>query len=88
MRRSDWLWPRSCLLPHSRALRLRGPPRQHDYELRVLSSPPSMVTGGDALVQLTIPRNVPLHKAVLLRNGTDITSTLSSTSRLERSPGW
>jgi hypothetical protein len=26
----------------------------HDYELRVLSSPPSMVTGGDALVQLTI----------------------------------
>ncbi|HKH29523.1 MAG TPA: DUF6351 family protein, partial [Gaiellaceae bacterium] len=49
----------------------------HDYELRVLSSPPSMVTGGDALVQLTIPRNVPLHKAVLLRNGTDITSTLT-----------
>src|SRR5215204_23264 len=49
----------------------------HDYELRVVSSPPSMVTGGDALVQLTIPRNVPLHKAVLLRNGTDITSTLT-----------
>jgi hypothetical protein len=49
----------------------------HDYELEVLSSPPSMVTGGDALVQLTIPRNVPLHKAVLLRNGTDITSTLT-----------
>jgi len=36
-----------------------------------------MVTGGDALVQLTIPRNVPLHKATLLRNGTDITSTLT-----------
>src|SRR5215208_2718839 len=49
----------------------------HDYKLRVLSSPPSMVTGGDALVQLTIPRNVPLHKAVLLRNGSDITSTLT-----------
>ena len=49
----------------------------HEYELRVLSSPPSMVTGGDALVQLTIPRNVPLHKATLLRNGTDITSTLT-----------
>src|SRR5215218_1769753 len=48
----------------------------HDYELRVLSSPPSMVTGGDALVQLTIPRNVPLHKAVVLRNGTDVTSSL------------
>ena len=36
-----------------------------------------MVTGGDALIQLTIPRNVPLHKAVLLRNGTDVTSTLT-----------
>jgi hypothetical protein len=26
----------------------------HDFELRVLSSPASMVTGGDALVQVTI----------------------------------
>ena len=49
---------------------------QHDFELRVLSSPATMVTGGDALVQLEIPRNVPLHKAKLFRNGVDITSTL------------
>jgi hypothetical protein len=48
----------------------------HDFELRVLSSPPSMVTGGDALVRLSIPRNVPLHKATLLVNGRDVTSTL------------
>ena len=49
---------------------------QHDFELRVLSSPATMVTGGDALVQLEIPRNVPLHQAKLFRNGVDITSTL------------
>ena len=35
-----------------------------------------MVTGGDALVQLEIPRNVPLHQAKLFRNGVDVTSTL------------
>jgi hypothetical protein len=47
-----------------------------DFELRVLSSPPEMVTGGDALVRVTIPRTVPLHKATVLVNGTDVTSTL------------
>ena len=35
-----------------------------------------MVTGGDALVQLEIPRNVPMHQAKLFRNGVDVTSTL------------
>ena len=48
----------------------------HDFELRVLSSPATMVTGGDALVELAIPRNVPLHKAKLFVNGSDVTSTL------------
>ena len=48
----------------------------HDFELRVLSSPPTMVTGGDALVQVTVPHGVPLHKARLLVNGDDVTSTL------------
>jgi Tannase-like family of unknown function (DUF6351) len=50
---------------------------EHDFRLEVLSSPASMVTGGDALVQLTIPRTVPLHKATLRLNGRDVTSTLS-----------
>jgi Tannase-like family of unknown function (DUF6351) len=49
----------------------------HDFELRVLSSPASMVTGGDALVQLAIPRTVPLHKATVSLNGEDVTSTLT-----------
>ena len=48
----------------------------HDFELEVLSSPATMVTGGDALVRLTIPRTVPLHKATVSVNGTDVTSTL------------
>jgi Tannase-like family of unknown function (DUF6351) len=48
----------------------------HDFELRVLSSPPEMVTGGDALVRVTIPKTVPLNKATVSVNGTEITSTL------------
>jgi hypothetical protein len=48
----------------------------HDFQLRVLSSPPDMVTGDNALVRLRIPRTVPLHKAKLLVNGKDVTSTL------------
>src|SRR5215216_1626911 len=40
-----------------------------NFQLRVLSSPPEMVTGGDALVQVTIPRNVPPAKARVLLNG-------------------
>jgi hypothetical protein len=50
-------------------------PEKH-FQLRVLSSPPSMVTGGDALVAVTLPRNVPAAKAIVLVNGTDVTSTL------------
>jgi hypothetical protein len=49
----------------------------HDFVIRVLSSPPSMVTGGDALVQVQVPQTVPMHQATLELNGSDITSTLT-----------
>ena len=55
---------------------LAGQHNRHDFDLRVLSSPPEMVTGGDALVRLKVPRNVPLHKARVFVNGKDVTSTL------------
>jgi hypothetical protein len=48
----------------------------HDFEVEVLSSPPEMVTGGDALVRVSIPQNVPLHKATVSVNGEDVTDTL------------
>ena len=47
-----------------------------DFAVRVLSSPASMVTGGDALVEVSVPRTVPMHQATVLLNGSDITSTL------------
>ena len=48
----------------------------HDFAITVLSSPAAMVTGGDALVRVTIPRTVPLDKATVSVNGGDVTSTL------------
>ena len=48
----------------------------HDFAITVLSSPAAMVTGGDALVRVTIPRTVPLDKATVSVNGDDVTSTL------------
>ena len=54
-----------------------GADATHDFRLEVLSSPPSMVTGGDALVRVTIPRTVPLQKAVVRVNEADVTGTLT-----------
>ena len=48
----------------------------HDFEIEVLSSPATMVTGGDALVRVDVPRTVPMHKAKLLVNGKDVTASL------------
>jgi hypothetical protein len=60
----------------------------HDFELRVLSSPASMVTGGDALVRVTIPRTVPLHKATVSLNGEDVTSTLTLDAEARTLAAW
>ena len=54
-----------------------GTPAAEGFRLEVLSSPPAMVTGGDALVRVTIPRTVPLHHARVSVNGADVTRSLT-----------
>jgi hypothetical protein len=54
------------------------PSRRNSFELTVLSSRPDQVTGGDALVEVTVPRSVRLRDVVLRRNGHDVTDLLSS----------
>jgi len=66
----------------------RPPGQSHDFEIRVLSSPASMVTGGDALVQVSIPKNVPPRKTTVTLNGVDITGTLTYDARADTRPGW
>jgi hypothetical protein len=53
-----------------------GTPAAQNFQLEVLSSPPEMVTGGDALVRATIPQTVPPHQAVVRVNGVDVTGSL------------
>jgi hypothetical protein len=48
------------------------------FQVTVLSSRPDQVSGGDALVEVAVPRTVPLHKVEVTRNGEDVTSTFAS----------
>ena len=65
-----------CLLG-SASVSSAAPP--HDFAIEVLVvALPTMVTGGDALVQVTIPTNVPLAKATVPLNGPDVTGVLCS----------
>jgi hypothetical protein len=52
-------------------------PPSLDFAVEVLSGRPDMVTGGDALVRVTVPGNVPLQKADVRLNGADITAAFS-----------
>ena len=49
-----------------------------DYDIRVLSSPADMVTGGDALVEVSVPRRDSLHHVRVKLNGDDVTSAFDA----------
>ncbi len=50
-----------------------APPFSKDFSITVLSSDPSQVSGGDALVRIDVPRNVPAHQVRVTSNGLDVT---------------
>src|SRR3954452_16083296 len=45
-----------------------------DFEIRTLSTRADAVSGGDVLVEVDVPRNVPGQKAKVFANGRDVTS--------------
>ncbi len=47
------------------------------FTVTVLSSRPDQVSGGDALVEIQVPRTVPLHQVEVERNGDDVTDAFS-----------
>ena len=47
-----------------------------EFDIRTLSTRPDTVTGGDVLIAVSVPHNVPRQKAIVFANGTNITSTL------------
>jgi hypothetical protein len=53
----------------------------HDLQIKVLSSRPDQVSGGDAQVQVQAPRNVSLHHVKIRLNGTEITNDFAPGER-------
>jgi hypothetical protein len=45
----------------------------HAFAIEVLSSRAYMVSGGDALVRIDVPKNVPMHQVTVTLNGADVT---------------
>src|SRR5439155_16014957 len=46
-----------------------------NFEIRTLSNRADLISGGDALVEVRVPKTVPLHQVTLFLNGRDVTST-------------
>src|SRR5580700_8619168 len=47
------------------------------FRITTLSSRPDMVSGGEVLIQIVVPRNVPFSGTTVKLNGRDVTSVLS-----------
>jgi len=48
---------------------------RHQFEIRTLTNRADLISGGDALVEVSVPHNVPLHQVKLLLNGKDVTGS-------------
>ncbi|NED99078.1 DUF6351 family protein [Phytoactinopolyspora halotolerans] len=47
-------------------------PASREFSVQVLSGPADMVTGGEALVEVVVPRSVPVHQVGIALNGADV----------------
>src|SRR3989449_798088 len=47
--------------------------RASNFEIVTLSNRADLISGGDALVEVLVPRTVPLHQVTLFLNGRDVT---------------
>src|SRR2546427_10155047 len=46
--------------------------RPSNFEIATLSNRADLISGGDALVEVRVPKTVPLHQVRLLLNGRDV----------------
>ena len=53
---------------------------QHDFRIVTVSTRPDTVTGGDVLVRIDVPRNVPVKKVTVTLNGLDVTGAFRATA--------
>ncbi len=52
-----------------------------DFEIHTLSNRADLISDGDALVEVQVPRNVPLHQVDLTLNGMDVAAAFKADSR-------
>ena len=45
-----------------------------NFDIATLSNRADLISGGDALVEISVPHNVPLHQVRVLLNGVDVTA--------------
>jgi len=50
----------------------------HEFEIRTLSNRADLISDGDALVEVRVPRNVPMHKVTLTLNGANVGASFVS----------
>ncbi|HYT14766.1 MAG TPA: DUF6351 family protein [Burkholderiales bacterium] len=57
-----------------------------NFEIATLSNRADLISGGDALVEVSVPKTVPLHQVTLFLNGRDVTSAFrtDATARIMR----
>ncbi|HEX9301792.1 MAG TPA: DUF6351 family protein, partial [Casimicrobiaceae bacterium] len=57
-----------------------------NFEIATLSNRADLISGGDALVEVRVPKTVPLHQVTLFLNGRDVTSAFrtDATARIMR----
>ena len=46
-----------------------------NFEIKTLSNRADLISDGNALVEVLVPKTVPMKKVTLLLNGTDVTSS-------------
>jgi len=51
---------------------------RHRFQITILSSKPYLVSGGDALVRVDVPRDVPMRRARVLLNRRDVTDSFEA----------
>ena len=58
----------------------------NQFEIRTLSNRADLISGGDALVAVHVPRTVPLHQVTLFLNGRNVTAAFhtDATARIMR----
>jgi hypothetical protein len=65
----------------------RHPDRDsHRFEIKTLSNRADLISGGDALIEVSVPKTVPLHQVTLFLNGRDVTGAFrtDATARVMR----